>query len=131
MIDLIWEIFQTTRVEGVASKQKVVDVKLDHQNVKQDSIDSRLREIERRHEQLKLITLSLWSLLRDHSGLLESDLRKYISDIDLLDGKKDGIVSHKKEKSNCTNCERFIFSTASVCPYCGQYNEIKDPFKRA
>lgn len=66
-----------------------------------------------------LVTLALWSLLRDHSGLLESDLRKYVEQIDLLDGQRDGKVSMPAQTVACTGCGRTLLATSTVCVYCG------------
>ena len=131
MYDLIWDFFQHHKLGTLAGKQKLTDGKFDYHDAKANNAETRLRELERKHEQLKLVTLALWSLLRDHSGLMESDLRKYVEETDLLDGKQDGKVAHKKTKTVCTDCNREIFNTASVCPYCGAFNKVKDPFERA
>lgn len=124
MIDLISELFDSKEKQIQAEKDKFQDARsLD--------IEVRMRELEKRHEQLKLVTLSLWSLLRDHSGLLESDLRRYVQEIDLLDGKRDGKVHHKKEKIDCTGCGRVQLSNAIVCAYCGGSLNQRNPFAGA
>jgi rRNA maturation endonuclease Nob1 len=69
-----------------------------------------------------MFSLALWSLLRDHSGLMESDIKKYLEKIDLLDGKLDGKVDLKTEVVECVACSRKLIDTAKVCPYCGQKN---------
>ena len=89
-----------------------------------------MRELERRHEQLKLVTLAMWTLLKEHSGLTEGDLKKYIEKVDLMDGKLDG-KAHTKEKVHCGGCDRYILATALACPYCGQALKVKSPFSRA
>jgi RNase P subunit RPR2 len=89
------------------------------QDRKADAIDERIRELEQRHEQLKLVTLALWSLLRDRSGFSESDLRKYVEQIDLLDGKRDGKAPMSQEKTICAGCNRSLIGTSAVCVYCG------------
>ena len=89
MLDSFFSIFHEIEV-GLEHDQ----AKEDYQNSKIQDTESRLRELEQRHEQLKLATLANWSLLRDHSVLMESDLKKYIEKIYLLDGKRDGKVDH-------------------------------------
>ena len=117
MLDSFFSIFHEDEV-GLEHEQ----AKEDYQNSKIQDTESRLRELEQRHEQLKLATLAMWSLLRDHSGLMESDLKKYVEKIDLLDGKRDGKVDHKKEKVHCKQCKRVYLSTSPVCPWCGKAN---------
>jgi len=117
MLDSFFRIFHEDDV-GLEHEQ----AKEDYQNTKIQDTESRLRELEQRHEQLKLATLAMWSLLRDHSGLVESDLKKYIEKIDLLDGKLDGKIDHKKEKVNWNHCKRVYLSTSPLCPWCGESN---------
>ena len=128
MLDIIWDIFQQKQINEL-KQDRLEQSKI--QEFENGIASKRLAELEKRHEQLKLITLAMWSLLRDHTGMLESDLRKYIKDIDLLDGKEDGKVSHKKERLECTNCSNFFFSTSICCPYCGLEPKRKDPFQKA
>lgn len=130
MIDLIWDLFQHRKIEQATFKNKLQDEKLEGQRNEVDRLGQQLRELEKRHEQLKLVTLAMWSLLRDHSGLMESDLRKYVEKIDLMDGRRDGKAAVEKERTNCVACERIILTTAPVCPYCGTYSNPK-PFSAA
>lgn len=131
MIDLIWNLFQQGKIDQATFKNKLQDEKLKgpHRN-EADRLAQQLRDLEKRHEQLKLVTLAMWSLLRDHSGLMESDLRKYVEKIDLMDGRRDGKAAVEKERTNCIACERIILNTAPVCPYCGTYANPK-PFDAA
>jgi hypothetical protein len=131
MLDLIWDVFQHGQIKDLKGKNEISSARHEMHDVKSLDFSKRLRELEQRHEQLKLITLSLWSLLRDHSGLIESDLRKYIQDIDLLDGRQDGKIAMKREKINCPECKRIYLTTALVCPYCGSFNNTKNPFTGA
>ncbi len=130
MLDIFWDLFQQRQIEQGKFKDKIHDEKLKGNQHQHDSTEMRLMELEKRHEQLKLVTLALWSLLRDHSGLLESDLRKYVEQIDLLDGQRDGKYSVKKEKVNCPACGRVNLNTALVCVYCGTKSNAK-PFDGA
>ena len=128
MLDTIWNFFQQVQIQHLDKQTELHGAK--HQGHELQILDSesRLRELEQRHEQLKLVTLSLWSLLRDHSGLMESDLKKYVEEIDLLDGKKDGKVDHSTEKVQCNNCNRIYLTTSLVCPWCGNHNSHMKPF---
>lgn len=89
-----------------------------------------LRELERRHEQLKLVTMAMWTLLKEHSGLTEGDLKKYVEKVDLMDGKADGRVN-TKEKCDCKQCGRTILTSSLACPYCGGNLNRKSAFSRA
>lgn len=130
MIDLIWDLFQQKSIIQGEFKNKLQDEKLKGHQSDMDRLMIQMRELEKRHEQLKLVTLALWSLLRDHSGLVESDLRKYVEKVDLMDGRQDGKVTTKEERVNCNACDRVILNTAIVCAYCGAYSSTK-PFDAA
>ena len=131
MIDLIWDIFQQGQIGGLHAKDKIQDAKFEGVEAHADSAEARLRELEKRHEQLKLVTLAMWRMLKDHTGLMESDLRRYVESTDLLDGKADGKVAHAKERVPCSGCDRVILNTAVACPYCGTRQQLKNVFHGA
>ena len=128
MIDMIWDLFQQGQISGLKKKVELSREKDKFQDGQKLNLEIRFQELEQRHEQLKLVTLSMWSLLRDHSGLMESDLRKYVEKIDLLDGHRDGKVTMKTQKTLCTGCSREVMSTSLVCAYCGEKTGTTNPF---
>jgi type I site-specific restriction endonuclease len=119
MIDIFWDLFQQGQINNLHQGKLSQLEKEKSQDSRTDNLAARLQELEIRHEQLKLVTLAFWSLLRDHAGLLESDLRKYVEQIDLLDGKRDGKATTSQEKTTCTGCDRSVIGTSTVCVYCG------------
>jgi type I site-specific restriction endonuclease len=119
MIDIFWDLFQQGQINNLNQGKLSQLHKEQSQDSRAENLAERLQELEQRHEQLKLVTLAFWSLLRDHSGLLESDLRKYVEQIDLLDGKRDGKATTQQEKTRCTGCSRSVMGTSTVCAYCG------------
>jgi type I site-specific restriction endonuclease len=119
MLDIFWDLFQQGQINNLHQGRLGQLEKEKNQDSKAALLEERLQELEQRHEQLKLVTLAFWSLLRDHSGLLESDLRKYVEQIDLLDGKRDGKTARSLEKTTCTGCSRTVIGTSTVCVYCG------------
>jgi hypothetical protein len=127
MFDLIWNFFQEGEISQATFKNTLQDEKLKGHRNEIDKADTQLQDLEKRHEQLKLVTLALWTLLRDHTGLTDGDLRKYIEKVDLLDGQRDGKAQVKQERMLCQACERVILNTARICPYCGTYTRTK-PF---
>lgn len=118
MIDFIWDLFQQGELSDLRGQVGEGREKEVRQDDRISTTDARLRELERRHEQLKLVTMAMWTLLKEHSGLVENDLKKYVEKVDLMDGKADGKIS-TKEKCNCTSCGRTILTSALACPYCG------------
>lgn len=124
MIDVIQSLYHSRELNKHKKTQREKD---NYQDIKAVDLLSRINELEQRHEQLKLTTLALWSLLRDHSGLLESDLKKYVEKLDLLDGHRDGKYT-ENETLECSGCSRKILSKSLSCPYCGSRMNRKSAF---
>ena len=131
MFDLIWDIFQQGQIRMLKDRQSIHSAKLEGVEAHSDSAEARLHELEQRHEQLKLVTLAMWRLLKDHTGIMESDLRKYVETTDLLDGRADGKAAERTERTTCTGCDRTILNTAVVCAYCGTRQQKKNVFSGA
>ncbi len=130
MIDFIWDFFQQGQISDLQNSRSADLEKSRYQDQKISGTDNRLRQLEQRHEQLKLVTLAMWTLLKEHSGLIEGDLKKYIHQVDLMDGKLDGKVN-TKEKVDCGGCGRTILTTSLTCPYCGTELIRSNPFANA
>jgi type I site-specific restriction endonuclease len=130
MLDFIWNMFQHRQIGQLNDSLANNLEKNKYQDNKINSTAARFRELEQRHEQLKLVTMAMWTLLKEHTGLTESELRKYVDKVDLMDGKADGKVD-TREKCNCTQCGRTILTTALACPYCGGQLHRKSVFSRA
>jgi len=88
----------------------------------------RLRDLEQRYERMHLVTTALWQLLKAHTGLSDADLKKYIEQVDLADGIKDGKLGRSKGAQDCPHCSRRILKSATVCAWCGKKVNVGDPF---
>lgn len=119
MLDLIWNLFQDSDIDRLRADVAEREAQASSQQEKAGSTEARLFELERRHEQLKLVTLSLWRLLQDRMVLTDEELTKYVKSTDLLDGTADGVVDLTKGLIECRKCGHSHFNTAVVCPYCG------------
>src|SRR5262245_33991160 len=131
MLDLIWNLFQDSDIQRLREDAANRAAQSNALNDAAGSTNARLLELERRHEQLKLVTLALWRLLQDRVGLSETELRKYVASTDLLDGTADGAVDLTKELVKCHKCERRHLNTSVVCPYCGVRRAPGHPFETA
>ena len=130
MIDFIWDIFQQGQLSSINKK---VDRAFEKDKFQDETLINshvRLKDLEQRHEQLKLVTMAMWTLLKEHSGLMEGDLKKYIEKVDLMDGKLDGKIT-MKDKCDCKSCGRTILTTSLACPYCGSDLNRKSAFSGA
>jgi hypothetical protein len=88
-----------------------------------------LRRLEQRYERMRLVTNALWQLLKDHTGLTDSDLKRFIEKVDLADGKADGKMSAHTGAMDCPKCSRRILKSAAVCPWCGTKPNVGDAFQ--
>lgn len=127
MIDLIWDLFQHRQIGELQENIRNNSENEKYQNNKIESSQCRLQDLEQRHEQLKLVTMAMWTLLKEHSGLTENDLKKYIEKVDLMDGKADGKINIK-EKSICNGCKREVLTKSIACPYCGHNLRKRNAF---
>jgi hypothetical protein len=128
MIDLVWDLFQHGQISNLQQGKLAQIEKERNQDANAQRLEDRLSELEQRHEQLKLVTLALWALLRDQSGLKESELRRYVEQVDLLDGTRDGKASRKAETASCSGCSRTVMGTSKVCVYCGAPLRLQSMF---
>lgn len=72
--------------------------------------------------------MAMWKLLKDYFAPTEADLRRYVEEIDLLDGKRDEKVDRSKGAVDCQKCKRRILKTAPICVHCGSSNNRGDSF---
>jgi len=128
MIDFIWNLFQDSDIQRLRAEAEQREQRSSSLQAQTGSMEARLLELERRHEQLKLVTLSLWRLLKDKVDLSDAELEKYVASTDLLDGLADGAVDLSKELIKCRQCDRVHLNTAVVCPFCGARGSSPNAF---
>lgn len=121
MIDLISAFFKE-------KKDEIQDAKIHFNDVKVDEVHGKAVTLELQHERLKLVTMAMWELIRDHTGLTESDLKRYVEKIDLIDGKRDGRITRFDELTTCPACSRKVLMSSLVCAYCGTPLPLKKVF---
>lgn len=101
--------------------------RLTNQQAESDRIRDSTRDLEIRFERLKLITMAMWGLVSETSGLTDSDLRRAIRKLDLSDERLDGRVKSAMKLLDCESCGKVLLSSAVVCAYCGAENDRYDP----
>ena len=131
MLDVIWNLFQDEDIDRLRAERGRQDAQSDELQKQAGSTHASHVELEMRHEQLKLVTLALWRLLKDRVGLTEAELTRYVESTDLLDGAADGKADLSRELVKCTRCSRSVLNTAIVCPYCGTRQKSGSVFDTA
>lgn len=124
MIDLLNWLFD------LEQQDEIVDVKVTHaeSRARLTSLGEETLSLELRYERLRLVTVALWKLLKDHTGLTEADLRRCVAEVDRLDGTTDGKIDRRKGAIDCPTCTRRILKSSLVCVYCGNKNSQGDSF---
>ena len=121
MIDLVYSFFKS-------QQDKLQDAKIEFNDTKVDQAHAETLSLQLQHERLKLVTMAMWELIRDHTGLMESDLKKYVEMVDLKDGKRDGRVKRFDDIKTCPSCKRTILRSSLTCAYCGKPIPLKSVF---
>lgn len=85
-----------------------------------------VKELEARIERLTLVSLAMWSLLREKTGLTEENLLDRVREIDLQDGVLDGKVERVAHK--CAKCGRTMSTRHNKCMYCGHEELVSTAF---
>ncbi len=110
MLGLFWEIHQHQRIaEAESAATRGAEKALD--------AASQVRSFEERLDKLTLVSMALWSLLKETTDLTEEDLMERVKEIDLSDGKLDGKVRHALLR--CPECSRVMSAKHKCCLYCG------------
>jgi hypothetical protein len=124
MIDFIniFDIYLQGQIAGLTSLQSDTDRRVTNSGDK-------LRDLELRYERMSLVTNALWQLLKSHTGLSDGDLKKYIEEVDLADGIRDGRISRSNGAMDCPHCSRRVLKSATVCAWCCGNLASGDPFQ--
>jgi len=124
MFDLIdiFDIYQHKKLGELGTLQSDSDRRI-------TSSGDRLRDLEQRYERLHLVTIALWELLKNHTGLTDADLKRYIEKVDLSDGTQDGKLSRRKGAVDCPQCSRRVLKSATTCAWCGVKLDAGNPFE--
>jgi len=83
------------------------------------SPEDRAKSLERDHERLKLVTMALWEILSEKLNVSEEELRRKVTELDLLDDRRDGRLKIKQPPTRCGACDRPMLNSAVACVYCG------------
>ncbi len=89
----------------------------DVSNRREREVSSSVEVLEERLEKLSMVSLAMWSLIQEKTGLTEQDLMDRVKAIDLADGIEDGKVTQTVSK--CVQCGRTMSPRHRKCLYCG------------
>jgi hypothetical protein len=123
MLDLldIFDVYQHGQITQLGAEQA-------DSNRRITDTGERLKDLETRHERMRLVMAALWQLLKSHTGMTDADLKKYIETVDLSDGKRDGKLARASGAMDCPECSRRILKSATVCVWCSSKLKVGDAF---
>ncbi|HAQ61538.1 TPA: hypothetical protein DCR49_06000 [Candidatus Delongbacteria bacterium] len=78
---------------------------------------SDLEALQDRFDRLKLVTMALWTFLKDEKGITEDQLMARVKEIDSFDGSSDGKLKLGIRK--CGKCGKALNPKFEKCLYCG------------
>ncbi len=118
---MIEDIFQNNRISR--NNDLANSARESSQNSERNVI-----KLEKKVENLLIVTEALWTIIKKSHKLEDSDLEKLIEKIDLKDGRLDGRVA-KTGPVKCQNCGKTVQNGNVKCMYCGT-KSTKGVFQR-
>ncbi len=91
-----------------------------------EATGDRLRHLEIRIDKLVLASSALWSLLKEHTPLTDTDVVLRITELDLRDGQLDGRLS---PAVTCVKCGKKSSRRHDRCLWCGVFHPTDSPFE--
>jgi predicted Zn-ribbon and HTH transcriptional regulator len=88
---------------------------------------SDIESLQNRFEKLKLVTMAMWTFLKDEKNITEDALIERVREIDKLDGSADGKLRLGTKK--CGKCGRTLNPKFEKCLYCGFVTPIGSVFE--
>jgi len=120
-VSLFW--FTTTRPTLASAEAAVSRAERSEETAENAALMA--RRLEGRVNQLTLVNMALWSLLKERVGLTEDELIARVEEIDMRDGSLDGRLT--EAPVCCPNCGRTLSKKHDRCLYCG-YEAPVDAF---
>ena len=97
-----------SQISGLSGLQANTDQRL-------TNTAERLAALEHRYERMQLIMLGLWSLLKEHTGLTDADLKRFMHSAEASSAKSPQGAAIM----TCEHCHRIIRKSATRCVWCG------------
>ena len=80
-------------------------------------LEREIHLLEQQVGRLRLASIAMAEILRDHLGISSDLIEAKIQEIDLRDGKLDG--TFRPSPKTCADCGRVSSSMNATCLYCG------------
>ena len=80
-----------------------------------------------RFEKLKLVSIALWTFVKEAHGITEEQLIERYKQVDMIDGSSDGKLKVGIKK--CTKCGKTLNPKFEKCQYCGTIKSFSSIFE--
>lgn len=107
-----------TQIAGLSGLQANTDTRL-------TGTTDRLTALEHRYERMQLVMAALWALLKEHTGLTDGDLKRFMQDAEAANLASPGKLAVMK----CERCHRIIRTSSTHCVWCGAAVNSGDAFQ--
>ena len=88
---------------------------------------SELDNLIEKFEKLKLVTMAVWTFVKDDKEINEDALIERVREIDKLDGTVDGKLKLGVKK--CGKCKKALNPKFEKCQYCGHVTPVTSIFE--
>lgn len=88
---------------------------------------SDIEELKDKFEKLKLVTMAVWTFVKDDKEINEDALIARVREIDKLDGTADGKLRLGVKK--CGKCGRSLNPKFEKCQFCGHITPVSSIFE--
>jgi len=114
MFEFINNLQDTWEDGRISSARQESEKALKHSEI----VARQLLTHQRQLEHLTLLCQSMWEVLREQTGLSDSELRAKVTEVDIRDGKVDGKIN--QQIFACPRCGKNCNSTNKICIMCGE-----------
>ena len=118
VFDVMFGTYVAEKISGLSTLQANTDGRL-------TSSTDRLTALEHRYERMHIITVALWALLKERTGLTDGDLKRFVANVEASEAKSRGATG----TMTCPKCSRIIRKSATRCVWCGASITDGDAFQ--
>lgn len=116
---MIWDLFQQQKI--AQNKREIEDAQKTVRKIKYTS-----ESVSDRMNRIAIVSNAVWELLKERTGVTDTDLLSKVEEIDSRDGLSDGKATAVMK--TCLGCGKKINTRNKNCIYCGVENRHYSPF---
>ncbi len=109
-MNIFYDLYQNRQISNAALSAGRAESKA--QNVADE-----IRSLNKRVDNLCLLSQAMWELLRDCTEMTDEDILERMNEIDARDGSADGKMGSGVKA--CPKCNRALSTKHGKCLYCG------------